>query len=126
MVTIETSASMYMPVGTHYDFTILMSYRAHDPWAVTLTFKGHNNVSTWVVSRELLAGKCENLGDFQIFRNHPNPTQATIFFPNENVKVLLSLKKLDLFLNETLNEVPWGEEWRTIHLDDEIENFFQN
>jgi hypothetical protein len=112
--------------GRNIDLPASLTYDAHDPWAVTITFRGPHDEVSWVVGRDLLLqGVTDPAGEGDVLLwpsiDEDGRAAVVIEFCSPDGRLVTQLRTHDLyrFLTRTLAIVPLGTE--EIDLDGLVE-----
>lgn len=93
---------------------VVMEYRAEDPLSVTITFETEGGPVDWVVARELLLRGSTSVmpygeGDLRL-RRSGNTIALCLTSPEGHADVLLPSLDVQVFLEASTDEVPFGSE----------------
>jgi hypothetical protein len=109
------------PQGRQVDVPTTLSYRADDPYAITMTFHSASSDVTWVVSRDLLVeGISGPAGDGDVLV-YPAATEGSTIIdfcsPDGRLTTRTSSNQLRDFLVRSFRVVPAGAESLFLDLD---------
>lgn len=102
-----------------YSPTVQLAYEPGDPYAVWLLFPEDEDGPEWSFSRELLAAGIQGSagqGDIKVWSGD-RTVYVQLDSPVDRTTTVVHLPRfaVSVFLFESLNAVPWGEE--SAHLD---------
>jgi hypothetical protein len=111
-----------LPVGTR------LTYAAYDPYAVQMAFRTGDGQVTWTFARELLFdGMRRPTGEGDVFLEpDADAVRLVLKAPTGTAEFALDAFDLAVFLEETSNLVPRGQESRTIDLDAELARLLED
>ena len=100
-----------------------LGYDAHDPYAVTATFRTGDGDISWVFSRELLAeGLTERVGEGDILIRPAHPSRGplvlfTLTSPSGSARIEGDRDEIRGFLDDSYQVLPSGSEWQYLQVD---------
>jgi hypothetical protein len=105
-----------------------LTYAAHDPYAVQMAFRTGDGQVTWTFARELLFdGMRRPTGEGDVFLEpDADAVRLVLKAPTGTAEFALDAFDLAVFLEETSNLVPRGQESRTIDLDAELARLLED
>jgi Streptomyces sporulation and cell division protein, SsgA len=107
--------------GNRVALSATLHYDAHDPFAVSATFRTGEGDITWVFARDLLRDGLYDMageGDIVIRPGHPSRgpvVSITLSSPSGAARIEGSRTALAAFVEEIYDVVPEGSEW--VYLD---------
>lgn len=110
-----------LPVGTR------LTYDATDPFAVQMSFRTGDGQVTWTFARDLLFdGMRRPTGDGDVYLE-PDAEAVRLVLSAPTGKAEFALDSFDLavFLEETSDLVPRGQEMRMVDLDSELQRLLE-
>jgi hypothetical protein len=111
-----------LPVGAR------LTYVANDPYAVQMSFRTGDGMVTWTFARELLFdGMRRPTGEGDVFLEPDGDgVRLVLTAPTGMAEFALDAFDLAVFLEETSNLVPRGQEYRAIDFDAELARLLED
>jgi len=127
-VTHDLQMQVVVDSGNRVALSATLDYSAHDPFAVSATFRTGEGDITWVFARDLLRDGLTDMagvGDIVIRPGHPSRgpiVNITLSSPSGAAQIEGSRHDLAAFVHEIFTAVPEGSEWLYLDLDRTIDD----
>jgi Streptomyces sporulation and cell division protein, SsgA len=126
-VGIETIFEFIGPDGRPAPVAVDLGYRADEPHAVTMTFRMGESVTTWLVSRDLLANgmvSASGIGDVRLRPFTARVAILELYSDEEHAVFHVPVGGLQAFLNSTYDVVMPGHESDFLDIDNALRALF--
>jgi hypothetical protein len=127
-VTHDLQMQVVVDDGNRVSLSATLDYSAHDPFAVSATFRTGEGDITWVFARDLLRdGLTDRSGDGDIVIRPGHPSRGpivtiTLTSPSGAACIEGSRHDLAAFVQEIYSVVPDGSEWLYLDLERTIDD----